>query len=60
MDIGATFGADAQASGAFQPGESAFDWPANLAQAGAVFDTRRSIMGVMPRARTNRRYLSWS
>ena len=38
MDVGLSFGADAESSEAFDPGEGAFHRPADLAQAGAVFD----------------------
>lgn len=38
MDIGSAFGADAESSEAFEPGEGAFDRPSDCAQAGAVVD----------------------
>ncbi len=38
MDVGSSFGADARAAEVFEPGEGAFDGPADGAQAGAVFE----------------------
>ncbi len=38
VDVGSSFGADARAAEVFEPGEGAFDGPADGAQAGAVFD----------------------
>ena len=37
MDVGSSFGTDAQAAEALEPGEGAFDRPPDFAQAGAVF-----------------------
>ena len=38
MDISSPFGADAESSEGFEPGEGAFDRPSDCAEAGAVFD----------------------
>lgn len=38
MDVGSSFGADAESPEAFEPGEGAFDRPADCAQSGAVSD----------------------
>lgn len=38
MDVGSSFGADSKSSEAFEPGEGAFDLPADLAQAKSVGD----------------------
>ncbi len=38
VDVGSSFGADAESSEAFEPGEGAFDRPSDCAEAGAVFD----------------------
>lgn len=45
MDVGSPFGADAESPEAFEPGEDAFDWPADCAETGAVFD---AAFGVDP------------
>jgi hypothetical protein len=38
VDVGSPFGADAESPEAFEPGEGAFDWPADCAETGAVVD----------------------
>ena len=60
VDVVASFPADAQAAEAVEPGDGAFDDPAEGAQAGAVWLPRSAIAGRMPRSRRRRRYLSWS
>ena len=42
MNISSSFGADTESPEAFQPGEGAFDRPADFAQAGTVLDAAAS------------------
>ena len=48
MDVGSAFGADAEPAEAFEPGEGASDWPADLAQAGTMIsaDTLRRTLRI--------------
>ena len=45
MDVGPSFSAHAESPEAFEPGEGAFDRPANCAQGGAVVDAAAGYEG---------------
>ena len=60
MDLVAAVVADEKSFVVVQPGEGALDDPADPAEAGAVFGLAAGDLGLDPRARSSRRYLSWS
>ena len=60
MDLVAAVVADEQPLVVVEPGEGAVDDPADAAEPGAVFGLTAGDLGFDPRARSPRRYLSWS
>ena len=60
MDLGAAVVADEQPFELVQPGEGALDDPAVAAEPGAVLGLAARDLGLIPRRRSSRRYLSWS
>jgi hypothetical protein len=60
VDVGALLVAGTESLEGVEPGEAAFDDPTLFAQAGVVGDTAAGDPRGVPRARSWRRYLSWS
>ena len=60
MDLVAAVVADEQPLEVVEPGEGALDDPAGAAEPGAVLGLAAGDLGLDPRLRSSRRYLSWS